>query len=44
MDRNPLSRINVYDPVTEKVTYYGADKSGEKLNDNHFWAAFKTRR
>ena len=36
--------INVYDPSTQKVSYYGADKnSKEKLGDNYFWTAYKTR-
>jgi signal transduction histidine kinase/ligand-binding sensor domain-containing protein len=35
--------INVYNPLTQKVSYYGADeKSKEKIGDNHFWAAYKT--
>jgi ligand-binding sensor domain-containing protein len=36
--------INVYDPSTQKVSYYGADKnSKEKIGTNDFWAAYKTR-
>ncbi|MEP6597544.1 MAG: two-component regulator propeller domain-containing protein, partial [Ginsengibacter sp.] len=36
--------INVYDPSTQKGTYYGTDKkSKEKLGDNGFWTAYKTR-
>jgi signal transduction histidine kinase/ligand-binding sensor domain-containing protein len=36
--------INVYDPITQKVTYYGSEQSsGEKLPDNHFWGAYKSR-
>jgi signal transduction histidine kinase/ligand-binding sensor domain-containing protein len=36
--------INVYDPVTQKVTYYGSEQnSGENLADNHFWGAYKSR-
>ena len=39
-----LSGINVYDPSTQKVSYYGADKnSSEELKDNHFWTAHKTK-
>jgi signal transduction histidine kinase/ligand-binding sensor domain-containing protein len=33
----------VYNPLTQKVSYYGADKnSKEKIGDNQFWAAYKT--
>jgi signal transduction histidine kinase/ligand-binding sensor domain-containing protein len=36
--------INVYDPSTQKVSYYGADKnSGERLAYNTYWRAYKTR-
>ncbi|HEU5051780.1 MAG TPA: two-component regulator propeller domain-containing protein [Hanamia sp.] len=36
--------INVYDPSTKKVTYYGSDKnSKEQLPTNQFWYAYKTR-
>jgi signal transduction histidine kinase len=36
--------INVYDPSTKKVTYYGSDKSSkEQLATNQFWYAYKTR-
>jgi signal transduction histidine kinase len=36
--------INVYDPSTQKVFYYGTDKnSKENLGDNQFWTAYKTR-
>ena len=35
--------INLYDPFTEKVSHYGADKkSKEKIGDNRFWTAYKT--
>jgi ligand-binding sensor domain-containing protein len=35
--------INVYDPSTGKVSYYGADNnSKEKLGNNDFWTAFRT--
>ncbi len=36
--------INVYDPSTQKVSYYGADKnSKEKIGNNDFLTGFKTR-
>jgi signal transduction histidine kinase/ligand-binding sensor domain-containing protein/DNA-binding response OmpR family regulator len=36
--------INVYDPSTQKVSYYGADKnSKEKIKNNDFLTGFKTR-
>ena len=36
--------INVYDPSTQKVSYYGADKnSKEKVGNNDFLMAYKTR-
>jgi len=36
--------INVYDPSTKKVTYYGSNKnSREQLPGNQFWYAYKTR-
>lgn len=34
----------MYDPLTQKVSYYGAGKnSKENVGDNDFWAAYKTR-
>ena len=34
----------MYDPATQKCTYYGTGKnSKEKLPDNNFWTAYKTR-
>jgi len=36
--------INVYDPSTQKVTYYGSDKnSKEKLPTNLFYCAYRTK-
>ncbi len=36
--------INVYDPSTQKVSYYGADKnSEERIGNNDFLTGFKTR-
>ena len=36
--------INVYDPSTRKVSHYGADtNSREKLANNDFWTAYKTK-
>ena len=36
--------INVYDPATQKVSHYGTDpNSKEKIQDNNFWTAFKSR-
>src|SRR6185312_275674 len=36
--------INVYDPSTKKVSYYGSAKnSKEQLPTNQFWYAYKTR-
>ncbi len=36
--------INVYNTVTQKISYYGSDKnSKEKLGDNGFWTAYITR-
>jgi signal transduction histidine kinase/ligand-binding sensor domain-containing protein len=36
--------INVYDPSTKKVSYYGSFKnSKEQLATNQFWYAYKTR-
>jgi len=36
--------INVYDPLTQKVTYYGADNnSKEKIENNDFLTGFKTK-
>jgi ligand-binding sensor domain-containing protein/signal transduction histidine kinase len=35
--------INVWDPSTQKITYYGNDiKSKEALKDESFWAGYKT--
>ncbi|HEY6976760.1 MAG TPA: two-component regulator propeller domain-containing protein [Chitinophagaceae bacterium] len=35
--------INVYDPFTQKTYYYGAGtNSKEKLENNDFWATYKT--
>jgi signal transduction histidine kinase/ligand-binding sensor domain-containing protein len=35
--------INVYNPSTQKVSYYGTDKnSKEKIADNRYWTAYKT--
>ena len=36
--------INVYDPASQKVAYYGTGKnSKEKIQDNNFWTAYKAR-
>jgi signal transduction histidine kinase/sugar lactone lactonase YvrE len=36
--------LNIYDPTTQKVSYYGSDaKSNNKIADNLFWIAYKTR-
>ena len=36
--------INVYDPATQKVTYYGIEKnSKEIIQDKNFWTAYKAR-
>jgi ligand-binding sensor domain-containing protein/signal transduction histidine kinase len=36
--------INVYDPATKKSSWYGLGKnSREKLQENNFWAACRTR-
>lgn len=36
--------INVYDPASKKISYYGTgSNSKDKLNDNMFWAAYRTR-
>jgi ligand-binding sensor domain-containing protein len=36
--------LNIYDPATQKVSYYGADaKSTKKMADNFFWTAYKTK-
>ena len=36
--------INVYDPSTQKVSYYGTGpNSKEKIQDNNFWTAYKSR-
>src|SRR6266536_4293797 len=36
--------INVYDPSTQKVSYYGSDKnSKEKIGNNDFLTAYKTK-
>jgi len=35
--------INVYDPITQKTVWYGADASKKKIANNDFWAAYKTR-
>ena len=36
--------INVYDPVTQKVSYYGTGpNSKEKIQDNSFWTAYRSK-
>ncbi len=36
--------INVYDPVTQKISYYGTGpNSKEKIQDGNFWNAYKTK-
>jgi len=42
MDRTFEGGINVYDPATQKVSYYGSGiNSKEKLNENGYWAIIK---
>ncbi|MDB4904369.1 MAG: hypothetical protein JWQ63_3650 [Mucilaginibacter sp.] len=36
--------INVYDPLTQKIKWYGNDpKNNEKIPSNEFWNAYETR-